>query len=176
VQSWPDSDSGALAPIGRHTHRSGLQLRASMLNRIELNSASGRPTIKRARGGVVPSTLASLRRRRGSARRLFLWASGVYRQDIPADISPQKPHCVAGSAVRLRRCRPRACSSSRNTNRMAAARSTADNMMGNLVFMPQYGLLNFRFPDAGPRGGRRSKNDRRSREDATVKVMESPRG
>jgi len=52
------------------------QVRASKLNRIEPNFASDPPTIKRARGGVVPSTLASLRRRRGSARRLFLWASG----------------------------------------------------------------------------------------------------
>ena len=34
--------------------------------------------------------------------------------------------------------------------------SAADNTMGNLVFMPQYGLLNFRFPDARPvsRGNR----------------------
>jgi hypothetical protein len=61
---------------------------------------------------------------------------GAYRQDIPADISPQKPHCVVGSAKRLRWRGSRACGSRRNTNSAAATKSVADNtMIGSLVRM-----------------------------------------
>jgi hypothetical protein len=39
-----------------------------------------------------------------------------HRQDIPSSMLPQKPHSV-----------PRACSSARNTNRIAAARTATDS-------------------------------------------------
>jgi hypothetical protein len=56
-------------------------------------------------------------------------------QDIPAAMSPQKPHSVTGSAGRLSRRGPRACSSSRKAIRIAAAKSTADSRIENLIRM-----------------------------------------
>ena len=59
-------------------------------------------------------------------------------QDIPASISPQKPHSVTGSAAWLRWCGPRACSSSRNTNRIAATKSgAAASRIKGLIRTPQ---------------------------------------
>jgi hypothetical protein len=74
-------------------------------------------------GGAKPRGGIDLRRSRqlpSGSGRSFNAANGgeFHRQDIPASISPQKPHCVAGLA----------CSSFRSISRLAPTRRAAESV------------------------------------------------
>jgi hypothetical protein len=110
--------------------------------RRPVDSATTCPQASRALSAI--STLRLLSRRLGSKSQRVSrnatsgWAIeelSCHWHDIPAAISPQKPHSVAVSAGRLSRRGPCACSSSRKANRIAVAKSAADSRMGNLVRM-----------------------------------------
>jgi hypothetical protein len=87
-------------------------------------------------GRLVRSDLFLAALRELAARGWSARAHTVHRQDIPADISPQKPQRVVDLDASVKWPAPPACGSRTKTSSAAATKNPADNtMMGSLVRM-----------------------------------------